>query len=74
MPMGYFSKHVLKNQILIASIFSHDQPRADDQEILLLLWKPVGRHCVLNTVLSNFNPFGKYTNSFTKIHFNITFT
>jgi hypothetical protein len=63
MSMGYFSKRVLKNLILIASIFPQDHPSAVDQEKLLSLWKPVGRHCVLNTALSNFKPFRKYTNS-----------
>jgi len=66
MAMGYFFKRMLKNLILIASVFPHDHPSAADQEMLLSLWKPVGCHCVLNTALSNFNPFGKYTNSFTQ--------
>lgn len=66
MSMGYFSKRVLKSLILIASIFPHDHPSAVDQEKLLSLWKPVRRHCVLNTALSNFKPFRKYTNSFTQ--------
>jgi hypothetical protein len=66
MSMGYFSKRVLKNLILIASIFPHVNPSAVDQEMLLSSWKAVGRHCVLNAALRNFNPFGKYTNSFTQ--------
>jgi hypothetical protein len=47
MSMGYFSKRMLKNLILIASVFPHDHPSAVDQEMLLSLWKPVGRHWVL---------------------------